>query len=123
MADILLDENGDIDLSGGRISIVRGDDAIKQKLSIRFKFFLGESPYDQRVGIPYFQDILKKDADLNAVRGIFRDTILSTPGIDGLETFELELNTTTRTLTLTFKARKDDGEVLDFSEAFIVSGI
>ena len=123
MADIALDTDGDILIEDDALVLVEGDDAIVQHLQIRFKFFLGEWFLDTRIGVPYFDEILIKNPDLNRVRGIYRQTILTTPGIASLETFELDLDAATRTLKVTFRARKADGEILEFNEEFIIDQV
>lgn len=120
MADFLLNSSGDLDITNGELTIVRGDDAILQHLKIRFQFFRGEWKLDKRLGIPYYQDILVKSPDLLIVRNLFRQTILTTPGIASITKFRMELDSTTRTLSVAFTAAKDEGGTLDFSDAFII---
>ena len=120
MSDLALDSDGDLLFINGELQLVRGDDAIVQQLTIRMKFFLGEWFLDTRLGIPYFQEILVKNADLTRVRGIYRQTILTTPGISSIETFDLEFDGATRKLTVSFRARKIDGEILEFNRDFII---
>ena len=121
MSDIKLDANGDMFLDdSGSIVLVTGDEAIAQQLSIRFKFALGEWFLDTRIGVPYFQEILVKNPNLTRVRGIYRQLITSTPGIDAIESFSLTLDTPTRKLSLSFLARKTDGETLEYNEEFII---
>ena len=121
MSDIKLDANGDLFLDdSGSIVLVTGDEAIAQQLSIRFKFALGEWFLDTRIGVPYFQEILVKNPNLTRVRGIYQQLIITTPGIEAIESFSLTLDTPTRTLSLVFAARKTDGETLEFNEEFII---
>lgn len=104
MSDIKLTTAGDIDLTTGDLILLEGPDAIGQHLRIRFSFFLGEWYLDTRIGIPYFQTILKKGARLNVVRAIFQKVILDTPGVEGLRYLDLDYEGTTRALTVTFDA-------------------
>ena len=120
MSDLALDIDGDLLVSNDSLSLVEGDDAIVQHLTIRFKFVLGEWFLDTRVGIPYFGEILIRNPDLSRVRAIFKQVILDTPGIDSLEEFSLTVDAATRKATLTFRARKTDGEILEFNEEFII---
>jgi len=120
MSDIALDADGDLLIATNSLSLVTGDDAIVQNLRIRFQFVLGEWFLDSRIGIPYFAEILIKNPDLTRVRGIFRQAILTTPGIDSLEEFTLDFDRAIRRLTLEFIARKDDGGILEFNEEFII---
>lgn len=121
MSDIKLDADGDLFLDdSGSIVLITGDEAIVQQLSIRFKFALGEWFLDIRIGVPFFQEILVKNPNLTRVRGVYRQLILATPGIESIEEFSLTLDTATRTLSLSFLARKTDGEILEFNEEFII---
>lgn len=126
MADIALDLDPltpyDLDLTGADLRIVTGDDAIVQHLTIRFQFFLGEWFLDERVGIPYYTDVLIKGPNIPSVRSLFSQTILTTPGIDELDELDLDLDPLTRRLTVAFTATKDDGGTLDFSVPFVLPG-
>ena len=120
MADLALDTDGDLLIANNAVVLVEGDDAIVQQLRIRFRFFLGEWFLDIRQGTPYYEEILIKNPDLSRVNGIFKQVILSTPGIASLEEFDLNFDGAERLLTVTFLARKTDGEILEFSEEFII---
>jgi len=120
MSDIALDSDGDLLITNDALVLVEGDDAIVQQLVIRFQFFLGEWFLDTRIGIPYFGEILIKNPDLSRVRAIFKQTVLTTPGIASLEEFSLVVDGSTRKATVTFRALKTDGEILEFDEEFII---
>jgi hypothetical protein len=120
MSDIALNNDGDIDVTNSDLSIVEGTDAIAQHISIRLQFFRGEWFLDTRLGIPYYQDVLVKNPDLVVIRGIFREVILETPGVQELVTFDTTFDAATRKLTVTFQALLTTGEILDFSESFII---
>lgn len=110
----------DLDFSSGDLYFVDGDDYLVQKLRVRLQFLKGEWFLDQRVGIPYLQELLKKNPDPAIVRSVFRQAILSAPGIASLENFEMTYTSATRTLNLDFTAIKSDGTVLTFDEPFVV---
>ena len=121
MSDIKLAANGDLFLdNSGSAVLVEDDEAIVQQLLIRFKFALGEWFLDIRIGVPFFQEILVKNPNLTRVRAIYRQLILTTPGIESLEKFSLTLVVSTRALSLSFTARKTDGGTLEFNEEFII---
>lgn len=121
MSDIKLAANGDLFLDdNGSAMLVEGDDAILQQLLIRFKFALREWFLDVRIGVPFFREILVKNPNLTRVRGIYRQLILTTPGIESLEKFSLTLDVSTRALSLSFITRKTDGGPLEFNEEFII---
>jgi len=112
MTDIKLQysgQNPDIAIEGRRIVLVRGDEQIAQKLRTRLKFFLGEHFLDTTLGIPYYREVFKKNPNLNLLRSLFRQAILTTPQVVSVEELLLEINSATRTLEVSFKARIDTG--------------
>ena len=114
MSDLKL-TSGDIELEGNDFVLTTGTEAIEQHLSQRLKTFLEEWFLDKRIGIAYLQQILKKNPDFVVVDSILKKEIITTPGVLELTTFILDLNESTRVLTLTFSARTSDG-VINFSE-------
>lgn len=111
----------DIDIADGELSLVSGPDAIAQHLLIRLRFVRGEWFLDNRIGIPYYEQILLKNPNLVAIRGLYRLAILSTPGVEEMQDLELNFDRSRRTLELTFSAKIEGEEILrDFSEVFIL---
>jgi hypothetical protein len=122
MSDLQLDDNGDILVTNDALTLVDGDAAIRQHLTIRLRFFLGEWFLDSRLGVPYFGSVLVKNPNLVLVRGIMRQAILSTPGVASLERFDFTYTNATRKMELDFTVRRtSDGGLLDYSKEFIVS--
>ncbi len=121
MVDFKLDNFGDLDLSANDIELIDGSDAIAQHLLIRLRLFRGEWFVDQRVGIPYYESILLKAPNLIAVRGIFRAAIVSTPGVEQIERFDLDFDPSVRELQIDFSVKLAGEDVArDFSEVFIL---
>ena len=52
-----------------------------QKIESKLKTFLGEWFLDRDLGLPYFQRIFKKKADLDYIDSIFRAEINSLPEV------------------------------------------
>ena len=115
MSDITLDINWDILVTGSDLTLTTGVDAIKQHLSQRLKTFYGEWFLNAEQGVPYLQQVLKKNPDMTILDSIFKREILNTPDILQLTEFSLDIDATTRTLALVFKALCTDGE-LTFEE-------
>lgn len=114
MSDIKLNTDGDVDISQPDLQLTTGTNAIDQHLKQRLKMFLGEWFLDNRIGLPYFQHILKKNPDPIVIDSVYKRQILTTPGILELLSFDLDLDIPTRQLTVSFKAKTSEG-VLDFS--------
>ncbi len=103
---------GDLALVGGSVAIIEGPPAIRQKLSARFKFFLGEWFLDLRQGVPYYRDVFLKEPNLDVVRSLFRKLIIETPGVLSLVTFTVSYNEARRSMAFAFQAKVDGGEVI-----------
>lgn len=97
-----LDENGDIYTSGELFIYDRG--CVAQTIQTRLKLFLGEYFRDINDGTPWFQSILGKFQNINAVESILRNRIIRTAGVVRLISFNL------------------DYDPADTSRALIVSG-
>ncbi len=119
--DLQIDETTrDLVLLNDELILLDGNAAIAQHLRIRLRFFLGEWFLDQRVGIPYFQRLLGEKPSEPAIRSIFRQAILGTPGILELTDLVIDFNGTNRVLSIRFNATTTVGEVLVFDEELII---
>lgn len=104
---------GDVEIVEGEASLARGIDAIRQHLQIRLQTFRGEWFLDQREGIPFVQDVFKKNPDQAVLNAVFTNVILETPGVLSLNSLSFDL-ANDRTLTISFSATTAFGD-LDFS--------
>jgi hypothetical protein len=102
--------------------IIRGAEAVAQRVRVRFRWFLGEWFLDQRQGVPYYRDILVKNPDRILITFIFRQVLLGTPGVKSVANFRADLDRATRTLTVDFEAAVlTDGSILTArAEPFII---
>lgn len=118
MADLKLDLTGDLDVTNGEVTLTSGIDSIIQDVAVRLKTFLGEWFLDQRVGIPYFQNILIKNPNLPVIQTIFQQAILETEGVLSITNFEFNFDTASRQLDISFEAKTDDLDtfIFEFSE-------
>jgi hypothetical protein len=119
--DLQLDTaTGDLEFSDDNdLILIDGVDAIRQHITIRLQFFQAEWFLDERIGIPYYQEILRKAPDLNVVRSIFREAILTTPGVIAVTDLVTEYDGTTRTLTVSFSAQTEEGPLVYDQELII----
>ena len=122
MSDIKLNSDGsDIDLSTNSAELVEGVDAIAQHLLIRLRFIKGEFFLNRNDGVPYFEDILKKDPALIVVRAVYRETILETPGVLEILLFDLSVIASIRKFQLDFTSKVTGSDApLVFSEPFSI---
>jgi hypothetical protein len=88
---------------------------VRVKLAQRFRWFAGEWFRDTRKGVPYFQQILGRTgsvANLNTVRAIFRQVLLSVPEIASIDAFDVEFLKGTRRVTFDFRVSLVDETTL-----------
>jgi hypothetical protein len=114
MADITLDDDGDIFIDVDDLVLTSGIDGIVQHLRQRLRMFLGEWFLDLRRGVAYFQQILLKNPNPSIVDSVLKKEIINTPGILQLTFFDMSLSNN-RELTVSFKALTQEGEI-NFSE-------
>jgi hypothetical protein len=110
MADIKM-QGGDMVIEDGEISFVTHQPAIGQHIEMRLRTFLGETVYDQSAGVPYIQVIFLKQTPLDSVQFILEQNVLSTPGVTGIEEFDLTLDSLTRGLSVVGSVTTIDGDV------------
>lgn len=92
-------------VQNGRPVILTGIEAIKQKVKLRLRMFLGEWFLDISQGVGWIQNIFIKNPDMVIVNTLIKKAILETEGVEGLISFDLSINKQTRTLTVNFKAQ------------------
>lgn len=105
---------GDLDFVKGQLVFVDGQEEIRQHLEQRLRTFLNEWFLDLTIGVPYYDEILKKNINPSTIDAIFIDEILACPGVVRLLSFDLDLDNTTRKLSLNAEIQTTDG-VIDFS--------
>ena len=102
MSDIKLDLEpgsptyGDILIENGEIVLVDGKEAILQDILQTLRTFLEEWFLDLSVGVPWLQQILVKNPNLNHVDALLIDAIGGVPGVDQITFFQSELDPKTR---------------------------
>lgn len=116
MSSIQLDANGDIVLTGNRMTLTTGKEAIRQHMVVRFYFFFGEWFLDKTLGVPWYQEILVKRNTFVVVADILKGVILATPGVTELLEFSFDYDSVARHFTLEFSCDTVDG-VIDFTLA------
>lgn len=106
-----LDKNNDIIIGGSVFTRTTGEDHLAQKLRSKLQLVHGESQLDETAGIEYFTDIFVKPVDLPAVASIYKSTIINTEGVKELLSFDYDLDTTQRELTVGFSVNTIYGEL------------
>lgn len=109
MSDLKLDSTHDLAIENFDLVLVSGPDEIAQRLRIKLQMFLGEYYLDTSFGVPYYEEILKKVPNTNTVEAELRGAILETEGVSRLISFDLDLNGSSRELSLSFVAETNSG--------------
>lgn len=83
-----------------------------QKIEAVLSVFQGEWFLDRSKGIPYYQSILKKIADLDDISNIFYIALSDIPGVVEILKFEFDYDNNIREYSLEFEVRVDSGEII-----------
>lgn len=116
MTSIRIGSDNDIQIDNNNLTLVEGREEISQVLRQRLRVFLGEWFLDSREGIDYYGEVLKKAPDPGQVDALFKNEILTSPGV--VELIEFDLDIVGRQLQLKFIARTEDG-IINFDEGIL----
>jgi hypothetical protein len=103
---------GDLALKNGSPYFISGVDYIRQKLSIRFRFFLGEWFLNRLEGVPYYRDVFVHNPNLDVLTTLFKGIALGCPGVLGLKSFKLNFDRESREASFDFEAIADGGVIV-----------
>jgi len=110
--DLLLNEDThDLEVANYDLSIVDGLEQIRQKLSIRLKFFYGEWFLDTTSGAKLYDTVFVKNPNLKLVASMYKATILETPGVKSIMEYNQTYSASTRSLSVSFKVNTIYGEL------------
>lgn len=90
---------------------IEGADRVAQSIEIRLRTFLGDWFLDTTHGVPYFEDILKKVANLALIESILRAQILDVRGVRAIASFEMQIDPRLRICTVNYSAESNEGLV------------
>lgn len=106
----------DLILSNGQLQVTGG---LAQRIDCYLRTFLGEWWADPTLGVPYFQEILKKNPDITVVRQAILSVILQVPGVVSVPSITVDLDRATRRMSVSFEATgTDEMPVSGTSEVF-----
>lgn len=104
--------DGDLAIENNRWVLLTGTDAVRQRIRTRLRTFLGEWFLNLGLGVPYFQEILRKGPSLAAIESTIQDTIEGTPGVARVTDIFLTVDSTARQLTVTYTAQLTGGDTI-----------
>lgn len=95
-------------------ALTSGKDELVQRLTTRLLVWLGEWWADVTRGVPWEQDILVKNPAYDTIASDILTVILETNGISEILDFRIEdTDGVQRSITISFDARSDEGELLE----------
>lgn len=110
LATYLLDNTGDLDITGGTFSVVEDEDAIKEQLTVRLNEFLNDWFLDLDEGVDYFGEVFGQRTITDTVEDQFKLVILDTQGVTGLVSIDFNLQSD-RQLVINFVCSTIFGDV------------
>ncbi len=114
MSCFLQSGSGDIDMTSGKVTIVRDPDQCTAiKLTNRFKLFLGEWFRDSRIGVPYIQLVFVKNPDLGSIGQLFKRVATQTPNVKDVLALGLDFLSSSRQLIAQLKVRTLTGAIIE----------
>ena len=110
MYDLALNvDSWDLVFHNNDLMIIDNAERIGQQIKITLQYWYEEWFLDTTKGIPYLQHICIKNPNLQHIRQIFRNAILSVPGVDSVTELTLNVNAKERILAVTYTANTSAG--------------
>lgn len=111
------DDDGDFLITNNGLTLVSGDEEIRQRIINALRSFFREWFLDLTLGVPWFQLIFEKGTPPQVIDAILKDKILSVPGVVSFRKWDpLDLDNATRDLSVDFSVRTVNGTNIDISE-------
>lgn len=119
-----LTADGDLYRGATSMELIAGLDAVVQAVRVRLLFYRGEwfanldagVPYLERDGVAAADALLGQHFNRAKAEAAFREAILDTPGIVEIKSLVVAFDGATRTLSVTWSALCEFGEVEDAQE-------
>lgn len=106
---------GDLEVGrdGQLVCTLTTAETLAQRIRTRMQTFLGEYYLDERVGVPYFEEVQRKNPDISSVRALLLAELLRVPGVKSVSQFDTEFDSKARTFKIYFQATSDEGIPLE----------
>ena len=96
MFGLLLNDSGDIYLSGGQFARGEGVNRVTQEVESALRLFLGEWFLDINKGVPYIQEIFKRPIDQEKIENILSAKVLEVNSVQTVDTITSAFDQATR---------------------------
>jgi len=100
--DILLTPDGDLNITeNGDILLT---ESVRQAIRIRLLWFFSEWRFAPELGVPWFEDILIKNPNMNRIRRIIRNEVMSVDEVRDVRNLNIDLGAQNRRAVIRFEA-------------------
>ena len=102
----------DLQITNGDLSLATGETAIQQDLQQTLQVWLGEWFLNTMIGVPYRQQILVKNPNLDIVQADIINAATGVPGITQVIDFSLNYTPGNRSIQISIVAQTSNGETI-----------
>ncbi len=110
---LLTTDTHDLAIIDYDLQFTNGKQLTVQKLKQTLWLFQGEWFLNNAVGMPYFDDVLIKNASLSRIETLYIRAIQSVPEVLDILSLDVSLDNAKRTLSVNFTVRDNDGNIID----------
>lgn len=109
MLDLLLGTDGDLQVTGaGDISLTN---SVAQAITVRLRWFLNEWRFNPDFGVPYYEEILIKNASKLRAKQLIREQILSVKEVHSIRELTVTANPEKREMMVRYTVVTDTGQI------------
>ena len=102
-------DSWDLVFHNNDLMLIDNAERIGQQIKITLQFWFKEWFLDTTQGIPYLEHICVKNPNLQQIRQIFRNAIMSVDGVDSVTELPLSVNAKERILSVNYTANTSAG--------------
>ena len=107
-----LNGDNDIFVNAASLALVEEGAEVVQHVRTRLLFYANEWFLDLNAGVPYFEEVFVRPANLGNIESLLKTVILQTDGVESLSGFAMEYaGGGSRRLTISFLAQTQYGEI------------
>lgn len=100
MLDIMLNRDGDIDVSAvGDISLT---ESVRQAILIRLRWIYNEWRLGPELGFPWFEEVFVKNPNIIKLKQLVRDEIVQVDGVKSAQVTNVKYDPAKRSATFTY---------------------
>ena len=109
--DLKLTPAGDLALAPEGDVIITN--SIAQAIRIRIRWFLGEWAFNPELGLPLFEEILKKNVSITYAEQLITEQILEVAGVSKVDSIDISVDRAKRVMSVSFLASTVEGLITE----------